>query len=95
MPLEHESTVRASSSSLPLLDSWFPKRFFLCKLGSKPGPRRYPAKGGIPQPAASGYPGRVEDYPRTLLELGKGFSTDDACREYLEAPSGRADAHAR
>ena len=25
----------------------------------------------------------MEDYPRTLLELERRFSTDDACREYL------------
>ena len=27
----------------------------------------------------------MEDYPRTLLELEKRFSTEDACREYLAA----------
>jgi transposase-like protein len=27
----------------------------------------------------------VEDYPKTLLELEKRFSTEDACREYLAA----------
>jgi transposase-like protein len=27
----------------------------------------------------------MEDYPRTLLELERRFSTDDACREYLES----------
>ncbi len=26
----------------------------------------------------------MEDYPRTILELERRFSTDDACREYLE-----------
>ena len=29
--------------------------------------------------------GAVEDYPRTLLELERRFSTDQACREYLFA----------
>jgi hypothetical protein len=28
----------------------------------------------------------VEDFPRTLLELEKRYSTEDACREYLDAP---------
>ena len=27
----------------------------------------------------------MEDYPRTLLELEKWFSSEEACREYLEA----------
>ena len=27
----------------------------------------------------------VEDYPRTVLELEQRFSSDDACREYLES----------
>ena len=27
----------------------------------------------------------MEDYPRTLLELEKRFSTEDACRKYLAA----------
>lgn len=27
----------------------------------------------------------MEDYPRTLMELEKRFSTDDACRDYLRA----------
>jgi len=27
----------------------------------------------------------MEDYPRTLMELERRFSSEDACREYLEA----------
>lgn len=40
----------------------------------------------------------MEDYPRTLLELERRFSTEDACREYLAAlrwPEGFLCPHCR